>query len=85
MSTITEEQIRLRAYALWEADGRPDGKNNDHWERAYQELIAEGATAAPAAQKTAMKKKKATIAVADTDPKPAKRRASPGPKTLSQV
>ena len=26
-----EEAIRLRAYALWEREGRPDGKNLEHW------------------------------------------------------
>ena len=29
-----ESRIRDRAYALWEADGRPDGRDADFWERA---------------------------------------------------
>jgi hypothetical protein len=33
-----EDRIRDRAYALWEADGRPDGRDKEHWQRAEREL-----------------------------------------------
>jgi hypothetical protein len=33
-----EEAIRLRAYALWEQEGRPDGNNLEHWLRAEAEI-----------------------------------------------
>ncbi len=33
-----EERIRGRAYALWEADGGPAGRDLDYWERA-RELV----------------------------------------------
>jgi hypothetical protein len=29
-----------RAYAIWEREGRPDGKDLDHWLRAEAEIIA---------------------------------------------
>lgn len=29
-----EQQIALRAYHLWESDGRPHGRDQEHWERA---------------------------------------------------
>jgi len=29
-----EERIRQRAYHLWEADGRPEGRETEFWERA---------------------------------------------------
>ncbi len=29
-----EQRIRTSAYHLWEDDGRPDGQENWHWERA---------------------------------------------------
>ena len=38
MSITTEEHIRVRAYHLWEADGRPDGRDLEFWERAQQSL-----------------------------------------------
>ena len=32
-----QEWISKRAYALWEADGRPNGKDAEHWEQAVRE------------------------------------------------
>lgn len=32
------ERIRQRAYALWEADGFPQGRDAEHWYRAEQEI-----------------------------------------------
>jgi hypothetical protein len=29
-----QERIRLRAYLLWEEDGRPEGRAGEYWERA---------------------------------------------------
>jgi len=34
-----DKRIRTRAYHLWEADGRPQGRDEEFWERA-RELIA---------------------------------------------
>ena len=31
-----EERIRVRAYHLWEADGRPLGRDDEYWERARE-------------------------------------------------
>ncbi|PPQ36676.1 DUF2934 domain-containing protein [Rhodopila globiformis] len=33
-----EDRIRQRAYHLWEADGRPEGRDAEFWERA-EELV----------------------------------------------
>ena len=33
-----QQRIRERAYHLWEADGSPDGRHDEFWERA-QELV----------------------------------------------
>lgn len=30
--------IRNRAYAIWEAEGRPEGQHESHWHRALKEL-----------------------------------------------
>ncbi|MBX5010395.1 DUF2934 domain-containing protein [Rhizobium lentis] len=35
-----EDEIRKRAYSLWEQEGRPEGKHRDHWIRAEDELDA---------------------------------------------
>ncbi len=37
-----EERIRQRAYALWEQEGRPEGRQEEHWQRARDEIEAEG-------------------------------------------
>jgi hypothetical protein len=37
--------IRERAYAIWEEEGRPDGRDWEHWYRAMQEIA--GPIAAP--------------------------------------
>ena len=33
-----DENIRKRAYEMWEQEGRPDGQHESHWQRAEQEL-----------------------------------------------
>ncbi len=38
-----EEAIRERAYAIWEKEGRPHGKDIDHWHRAAAEIKAAAA------------------------------------------
>jgi hypothetical protein len=39
--SISEQEVRIRAYSLWDAAGRPDGRSEEFWEQAYQQLIAE--------------------------------------------
>jgi hypothetical protein len=34
-----ENRIRLRAHALWEEEGRPDGRADEHWRLASSEII----------------------------------------------
>jgi hypothetical protein len=34
---VSEEWIKNRAYALWEEEGRPQGKHAEHWGQARQE------------------------------------------------
>lgn len=35
------DRIRRRAYALWEREGRPEGRAAEHWARAEWEIDAE--------------------------------------------
>jgi hypothetical protein len=37
-----EQTIRERAYAIWEEEGRPDGKHLEHWRRAEDEVNSAG-------------------------------------------
>lgn len=36
-----EEEIRKRAYSLWENEGRPEHRHKDHWRMAEHELDAQ--------------------------------------------
>jgi hypothetical protein len=36
-----EDRVRDRAYALWEKDGRPDGRSDEYWQQARSEVEAE--------------------------------------------
>lgn len=38
---INEDCIRRRAYRIWEAEGRPPGRFEDHWRRARCEIESE--------------------------------------------
>lgn len=35
----SEEEIRERAFEIWETDGRPPGRAAEHWEQARRELV----------------------------------------------
>ncbi|MBY5459059.1 DUF2934 domain-containing protein [Rhizobium leguminosarum] len=41
MAIDKHEQIRQRAYEIWEAEGRPDGADQRHWLQACDELAGE--------------------------------------------
>jgi hypothetical protein len=41
MSDEREQAIRERAHAIWEQEGRPDGKSLTHWQQAAAEIEAE--------------------------------------------
>jgi hypothetical protein len=32
------ERIRQRAYELWQQDGQPEGKQQEHWDQAVREI-----------------------------------------------
>jgi hypothetical protein len=43
------ERIRERAHAIWDREGRPEGRDVEHWQAASAEIDAEDAAAAPTA------------------------------------
>ena len=36
LGELDERRIRERAYAIWEEEGHPHGKHEEHWQRAIQ-------------------------------------------------
>lgn len=53
MQDDREARVRQRAHAMWEAEGRPPGRELDHWIRAEAEDCAEGKGSAKPAKKMA--------------------------------
>jgi hypothetical protein len=58
MNLRTKERINQRAFAMWEAGGRVDGRDLEHWLRAEQEVLAEE-TSVSSPKKAVPAKKKA--------------------------
>jgi hypothetical protein len=42
MTCVTEDDIRLLAFQLWQAAGQPDGEMDRFWYQAEKELIRRG-------------------------------------------
>jgi len=40
MTNFEQDWIEQRAYALWEAEGYPAGRDSEHWDKAKQEFDA---------------------------------------------
>ena len=57
-----EHKIRKLAHALWEADGRPDGREKDHWHEAERQIATEEAGDPAAKPAKALGKKPAAVA-----------------------
>lgn len=49
--TISEDAVRTRAYLMWEADGRPDGRAEHYWGLAAAEVAVPGKPKRAAASK----------------------------------
>jgi len=63
-----QERIRHRAQAIWEREGRPEGRHEDHWREAEKEIAAEDSATAAARKKPAVSKAR----TAKAGPKPAR-------------
>ncbi len=64
---VSDDAIRDRAYFLWEADGRPDGRGDHYWGLALAELTAAAsAPAAPKAKKSSAPPKSAAKSAGKT-------------------
>jgi hypothetical protein len=42
MDPAVEARIRARAYEIWQEEGRPTGRDVEHWIRAVLELARDG-------------------------------------------
>lgn len=82
MGGISDDAIRDRAYLIWEREGRPHGRDYEHWVQAQIELAAESrrnGTAEPAAPaRKAAAKAKTAVVKKPAAKAPAKPRAAAG-------
>jgi hypothetical protein len=62
MSESREQAVRERAYALWEQDGRPEGRSVAHWSQAEAEIAVEQALAAQDKVKTVKSRRRRSVA-----------------------
>jgi membrane protein involved in colicin uptake len=78
-----EERLRLQAYHLWEADGRPHGRSDEYWQRAREllerETSADSASGAPAKKTTRTKLNAAPVNTDHVDAPKAKPKAASKP------
>ena len=37
-----ENRVKERAFSIWEVEGKPEGKHQEHWEQAEKELSKAG-------------------------------------------
>jgi hypothetical protein len=74
-----EQIIRDTAYAIWQAEGRPEGRDVEHWRQAEERVAA--STGEPSVAKKPAKGK--VSATASDKPKPAAplKNAATGPKS----
>ena len=52
---LTDAQIAEAAFYIWEQEGKPEGKSQDHWYRAVEALKSQ-TTAKPRKRRSAPKK-----------------------------
>jgi hypothetical protein len=56
MEHTLELRIRQRAYEIWNADGRADGKADEHWLAAEREVASSLSARSPAPKASAPRK-----------------------------
>jgi hypothetical protein len=76
-----QELIRERAQAIWEREGRPEGRHDEHWHAAEKEIAAEESAAVGARKKPAVK----TPTKETAGPNPVRRTAAKGSAPIADA
>jgi hypothetical protein len=81
MQNDLSDRIRQRAQEIWEQEGRPEGRAEEHWAQAERDIRAAAGGPKAAGQPKASAKKAGNGAAAHRAAKPAeaKRRGSASP------
>ncbi|MDQ1184294.1 DUF2934 domain-containing protein [Agrobacterium larrymoorei] len=71
MQVSEQEWISKRAYTLWESEGRPHGRDAEHWEQAKKEFtLLQSTKATKPAHRKKGEVKAAPVPPETTKPKP---------------
>jgi len=81
MNSDRQRQIEQRAYALWEAEGQPHGKHEEHWHRAAQEIETEEPPST-AKKRSARRASQRAAEKSDSRPSPRRKKA---PEDLATI
>jgi Protein of unknown function (DUF2934) len=74
MTEISEDDVRTRAYALWEAAGCPDGSHEEHWQEALRQLTEEAEAATAGIPQKIAKASKLSVVKNDAEIEPASKK-----------
>ena len=80
MTTDLDTRIKERAYEIWESEGRPEGREHEHWRQARAEFAE--AQSEVAARKAPARASKSGVK-APTEPTRKKPRAAAKPRASS--
>lgn len=65
------EALRQRAYEIWEAEGRPHGREREHWAQALRELSPDDAPEPDTLPADSISAEEAPVAAGEEDrPRP---------------
>ncbi len=78
MDPDREARIRQRAYEIWQSEGRPEGRDVEHWQRAEAEIMAEAGAAGEGSDRAPAGKPQSEPPAAEAPP--LRRRASGKPQ-----
>lgn len=78
----TDTIIRIRAYEIWEASGRPDGQAELHWLQAVQEMEPSPSMVTPDAP---VKKPRKVAAKVAPEPEPVPAPKAPARKKAAKA
>ena len=76
----SDQAVRLRAYEIWEREGRPEGSEHRHWAQALREIAVISSETRPGTQAAVDKLKTAAIRTAAA---PKARRSRKSSKAVS--
>jgi hypothetical protein len=57
-----EKKVQERAYAIWESEGRPDGRHEQHWQDAVREVASAASLAVTSVGKAVRRTAKKVVA-----------------------